>query len=353
MEISVSRRGLTVCAAAILAAAAVAVLPAGPARAASWSAVPTPGAVRSVDAVDAANVWVVGDNGLAARWNGTTWTATPTPLATAGLQGVDGAAPDDIWAVGRAGSGTLTEHWDGAAWSVVPSPNPPNATWSLELAAVKTFSAAEAWAVGSYSTSAAPIQRTLIERWNGSAWSIVPSPNPDAEVNLLTDVDGAAPDDIWAVGNVAHEAYGGTPRGGLVLHWDGSAWTRINVPGTVSDGTINFPTLEDVFVVSADDVWIVGRAFSWTVFRTIPIALHWNGQNWQRSLLSTGPDDGVGFRSVAALSATQVYAFGRVIARWTGTGWSVDASVSNTLTDATAIGPSTFWAVGGSVAMRQ
>ena len=348
--------------AAIVVGVAIAMVPASPALAASWSVVPTPASsygLVGVDAVDATNVWAVGNGGLAARWDGTAWTATSTPVPGGTLHGVDGSAADNVWAVGSAGAATLTERWNGTSWSVVPSPDPAGGT-GPHLEGVKTFSGADAWAVGSFSSSVGPIARTLIQHWDGTAWSIVPSPNPDTEVNLLTDVDGAAPDDVWAIGNLGHEAYGGTPRRGLVAHWDGTAWSPVNVPGTTSDGTINFPTLEDVFVVSANDVWIVGRAFSWTVFKMVPIALHWNGLTWQRSVLNTAPNDGAGFVGVAALSSTQVYAVGKVIARWTGAAWALDgASVptGGALIDMAAVGPSTFWAVGsagpgGTLAVR-
>jgi hypothetical protein len=188
--------------------------------------------------------------------------------------------------------------------------------------------------------------RTLIQQWNGTAWSIVPSPNPDPNQNLLTDIDGASANDVWAIGNLGNDGYGGTTAG-LVVHRNGTAWSQVNVPGTVSDGTFNVPTLQDVIAMSANDVWIVGHAFSWINFKIVPIALHWNGQTWQRTVMSTAPNDGQGFQSIAALSPTRVYAVGSVIARWTGTGWAAEAAtVPGLLIDAAATGTSTVWAVG-------
>ena len=63
--------------------------------------------------------------------------------------------------------------------------------------------------------------------------------------------------------------------------------------------------------------------------------------------MTTAPDDGQGFRSVAALSPTKVYAVGTVIARWTGTAWVTDSAVNGFLNDAAATGTSTVWAAGG------
>src|SRR5437762_3576748 len=69
---------------------------------------------------------------------------------------------------------TLIEHWDGIAWSVVPSPNVSGL--DRTLTGVAAVSANDVWAVGYYHNANYVVQ-TLIEHWNGSAWSIVPSSN--------------------------------------------------------------------------------------------------------------------------------------------------------------------------------
>ena len=65
-------------------------------------------------------------------------------------------AASDIWAVGcsnyecnEIGAQTLTEHWNGSAWSIVPSPNPnpDNEVYNL-LAGIAYVSASDVWAVG-------------------------------------------------------------------------------------------------------------------------------------------------------------------------------------------------------------
>ena len=71
---------------------------------------------------------------------------------------------------------TLVERPDASGWSVVPSPNAPGATQN-GLGGVSCASATFCFAVGSSST-ASSATKTLIERWNGSKWSVVPSPNP-------------------------------------------------------------------------------------------------------------------------------------------------------------------------------
>ena len=92
---------------------------------------------------------------------------------------------DDTWAVGLAtstyyisdgdpitSSQTLIEHWDGTAWSIVPGPNPGTAdnyygTITNELYGVPAVSASDVWAVGMYGKSDGlnVTNQTLLERY--------------------------------------------------------------------------------------------------------------------------------------------------------------------------------------------
>src|SRR5439155_24893318 len=117
---------------------------------------------------------------LVQHWDGTRWQTVPSPNpGTAGnyLLGVAAVSAADVWAVGYfvhslTGSRTLVEHWDGSAWKVVASPNPGPA--SNSLSAIAASSATGVWAVGTYATLDGA-NRTLVERWDGSAWAVVPS----------------------------------------------------------------------------------------------------------------------------------------------------------------------------------
>ncbi len=83
-------------------------------------------------------------------------------------------------------------------WQVIPSGNGLNKV--NELHGVSALSENDVWAVGvSYNTERT-IGSTLIEHWNGSQWSVVPSPNPSSSINLLEAVTAVAANDVWAVG---------------------------------------------------------------------------------------------------------------------------------------------------------
>jgi hypothetical protein len=80
-------------------------------------------------------------------------------------------------------------HWDGSAWSVIPSPNAGPAAFSSQLTAVTAVASNDVWAVG-FTTD------TLVEHWDGNHWGIVPSQSGGG----LWGVAAVNARDLWAVG---------------------------------------------------------------------------------------------------------------------------------------------------------
>src|SRR4029077_13428902 len=112
------------------------------------------------------------------------WTIVASPNSSATefnfLNGVSCVSASDCWAVGYYQSGllstrTLIEHWDGTSWSIVTSPD-ATATQQNYFNGVTCVTGSDCWAVGYYQTNNVTFQ-TLIERWDGTSWIIVPSPN--------------------------------------------------------------------------------------------------------------------------------------------------------------------------------
>ena len=136
------------------------------------------------------------------------------------LNAVAALSSTDVWAVGQwqRFSGTdyshaLVEHWDGTSWAVMQTPHPSLAI-SI-LFGVAALSSNDVWAVG-YEESLISGYRTLIEHWDGSAWSII---QDGTHEGWLTSVTAIAPDDVWAVGSTNYIGQG------LIEHWDGTTWT--------------------------------------------------------------------------------------------------------------------------------
>src|SRR5437588_18376 len=84
-------------------------------------------------------------------------------------------------------------------WSVIPSPNV--APYNNAFSGVAAISANDAWAVGYGGGGTGSVKQTLVEHWNGSEWSIVPSPNSDPLANHLDGVVAVSAGDVWAVGD--------------------------------------------------------------------------------------------------------------------------------------------------------
>src|SRR5438093_1100269 len=64
---------------------------------------------------------------------------------------------------------------------------------------VSVITTNDIWAVGDYYDNNG-IVRTLAEHWNGTQWSVMPSPNVDSVTNLFMSVSAISSDDVWAVG---------------------------------------------------------------------------------------------------------------------------------------------------------
>src|SRR5258705_3604571 len=110
------------------------------------------------------------------------WTVV-APVAGAqygNLAAVSCATTAACFAVGVADTSNtsyrLAERWNGSKWTAVTTPNPTGATNS-QFTGVHCRTSTSCVAVGQYGTAALHT-KTLVERWNGSAWSINASPNP-------------------------------------------------------------------------------------------------------------------------------------------------------------------------------
>ena len=160
------------------------------------------------------------------------WTVVNSPNVgntPNSLNAVDGASDSDVWAVGVSSasgytsSRALIEHWDGTRWSIVKNIS-PGTSFNI-LAAVAAISANDVWTVGEFSSSSGSY-KTLIEHWNGAAWSVVPSPNASVTLNFLSGIAVVSANDIWTVGSFQN----GDDSVPLTLHWNGSVWSIVSTP---------------------------------------------------------------------------------------------------------------------------
>ena len=107
-------------------------------------------------------------------------------------------------------------------WCVVPGPSGFNPNYvPPQLNGIAAISADNAWIVGSYADA------TLVEHWNGSHWSIVPTPDISSGSSGLYSISALSANDIWAVGATAPGSHFNNSVGihTLVEHWDGQHWS--------------------------------------------------------------------------------------------------------------------------------
>jgi hypothetical protein len=232
-----------------------------------WSPVPTPNQGPNFNTLfgvtDSAGLaWAVGvhldqhyqDRALIESWDGHAWNVidNPQPGSTRDLLfGVSADSPSDVWAVGDQQSSdgifqTLVEHWDGTAWTVVPSPDPGGT--GNHLYGVDAVSPTDVWAVGQQLGTSAP-DEALIEHWDGTTWSVVPSPAPGGASVLLDGVT-VQNNEAWAVGETDDPVQGAQP---LVEEYSGGTWNTVDLPAAGSNWT-------DLWGVTSSNgqVWAAG-----------------------------------------------------------------------------------------------
>jgi hypothetical protein len=264
--------------------------------------------------------------------------------------GVAGVSASDVWAVGDAVNPSwsspvaVIEHWNGSSWSLVPTTIP--GTWDSVLSDVAALSATDAWAVGQWWEQGGPGGGSLIVHWDGSAWTVVPNPAP-AAASELHSVTAISADDVWAAGF----QYAQGRRLTLLLHWDGQQWTQVPSPNPSSGNN----RLWAVAAVDGADVWAAGDAESPSNYQ--PLAEHWAGAAWD--VVPTPTVDGTSLQALEALGPNDVWGVGNrgpngdpLALHWDGSNWtSVPAAALGTNIGAfngvAALGPLDIWAAGG------
>jgi hypothetical protein len=245
----------------------------------AWSVYPGPTfpagyqpAIYGMTATSGTDVWAVGSllvdaealYALYEHWDGTAWTATSGPLYGF-VRGVSADAPNDVWAVGYNGNVTFAERYNGTNWSRVATPNV--GTGPNSLGGVLALAPNNVWAVGFSTASTMPPPgdydvptKTLIEHYDGTGWTVVPSPNvgPDSQYqsNRLLGITAVSPSDIWAFGSY-FAASGSENQMTLLLHYDGTSWSLAPCPSP-EPGDFEADILYSGVSPSPGNVWIVG-----------------------------------------------------------------------------------------------
>lgn len=206
-------------------------------------------------------------------WNGTDWSIQPVPGGTTGqLEGVSCTSSTACTAVGY-GEGTIAVRWNGASWSMQSIPNPP--ADDIRLFGVSCPSMAMCMTVGRI-WPLAHRTRPLSDRWERMTWSFAPAPTPtNGYQNLLSSVSCWSSRECIAVGNFVH----GTISDrfvSLAERWDGSRWSIEPTPGA---GHESANELDGVSCPSSTMCAAVGFIQT-PAFHNVPLTELWNGSTW-------------------------------------------------------------------------
>jgi hypothetical protein len=269
---------------------------------------------------------------LSEVWNGTSWhipfTKPGDPLLSATesrLNGVSCPTATKCEAVGFYRIGVtrpLAVIWNGALGPVSvssqPTQFPPGAIVAL-FNAVSCTSTTACTAVG-FSEDATGTINTLAERWNGTNWTIQPTP---AGGTALTGVSCTSATACMAVG-YSH-------LGNLAEAWNGSTWRPVLL-GTFNGATSS--QVNGVSCTSATACIAVGSFFKGSGRFTL--GLSWNGSNW--TLLNTvnlsatlNQLNGVSCTSASSCEAVGQFqdfkgVYHTLAESWNGVTWSYEAT---------------------------
>ncbi len=286
------------------------------------------------------------------------WDKSPVSGYSGGqnylLQGVTVPEAGDVWAVGYkygyVGGATefrtvIMRGTAGGTFTVVPSPDREGAPATNFLEDVSGPSSDDLWAVG-HSRNPRQPSRTLIEHWNGTAWTIWSSPDPGPSGNILTGVTTVSANDVWAVGARQDSFY----QSPMAQHWNGSTWSTVTVPNPAFCTGHSY--LSDVAALSATNVVATGICTSSTSGGDQGYVVRWNGTRWRAHPASSAVPTRGALNSVSTYNG-QVWLVGDSPAGGfamtkTSAGWSqvpIDGS-GRTMAGVVAVPGRKAWAVG-------
>jgi hypothetical protein len=194
--------------------------------------------------------------------------------------------------------------------------------------------------------------------WDGSSWRQVPIPFVDGEVHL-DGVSAAAPDDVWVAGEACPGPCSGLAHStGILLHWDGTRFSRIQQAPLGADRS----GFDSVLAISPTEAWAVGGKSANRVAPTRQLVERWDGHRW-RPVESPKTGKGAHWFAVAKIPGAGLWSAGSwvpdsagrpLVMRRTASGGWTRATVPSPnvhlayLTGLAPISRDDVWAVGPS-----
>jgi streptogramin lyase len=267
------------------------------------------------------------------------WTVqtTPTPTGTTAetydgyLYGTSCSSSTACTAVGSYKNSsnaevTLADRWNGTAWSVQSTPNPEGGTEN-KLLGVSCASSTACIAVGYYydkKSEALP----LTEQWSSEKWSVQSPAIPEgAKGSKLLAVSCTSSTACTAVGKYYTKEKSGIPEYLMLAErWNGEKWS---IQSTPNPEGATASELQSVSCTTVESCTAVGSDTN-SAKKAVGLAERWNGKEWSSQEISAVPGlDSVSCTSTEACTAVE----GLTAERWNGKEWSTEAMANPVAAD--------------------
>jgi hypothetical protein len=228
----------------------------------SWSVQALPDGARTAVSCAAPDSCIAVGDVATDHWDGASWTSQPVPLPPGAksfeLDAVSCAAPASciatgFWAVDTSGLvRPLAEQWDGTSWTVLTVPMQPGAASEDLGGGLSCPVANHCLAVGDFLLPGQSSSHPLAARWNGTRWTIQDMPNAASGAGSLRGVSCAATTSCTAVGISVNSITGATAP--LVERMNGTSWTiqPDAAPASAILTAVSCPTLSWCTAVGED-----------------------------------------------------------------------------------------------------
>ena len=174
------------------------------------------------------------------------------------------------------------------------------------------------WAAGDGSVGGDA--RALVLHWNGTRWTKVGFPTVIDGHNFLEGMAAAGPNDVW----IAMQLRGSSGRDRVAtFHRVGTTWDRVPFTQPTSGDT----DPRALVALGHNSIWMTG--FYEDTGADVSLFEHWNGTDWTQ-FDGENPTSSVFPEGIAALGPHAVYAFGSfddgaasnsMVERFNGTAW--------------------------------
>ena len=213
--------------------------------------------------------------------------------------------------------GSTLRHWNGRQWQIVnPVPAHEDAAAGVGQLALAPGAKSEPWTFYSYKT----FNQTAIAHWTGTAWT-APTVLPKGVSIGWTVAPSASA--VWGLGRTG----AGKP---YAIRYNGKTWSQAPAPDLYVLGAS---------AAAANDIWVIGIKPGAPKSAWPMVVSHWNGTNWDTSVLPSvpvpgkykaeplsivagGADDAWALGYIPAPDGSIVPNAGMVLYHWNGARWS-------------------------------